>query len=418
MATGVNADAANHINREAGDKQKGFRFQKLRAAIRFLERVESNSTGQVLCAIELLEDSLLYDSSSAATIQGEENKAYSTAISFNSSAIRNTVVAFLDLYFAFRRSPELKLSVYASAAISQERIEAVVREELGFDKKQGHYDILRKLVAKESLSSEEEFIAYHIAQKEYKAQYEGKSSGYFSLFAELTVKDVCDFLQSIEWSVSEETNMELEEQALAKIRSCRFFTHRHEGLESFILSSLLDALEKRSEIKDSISRLVGTDGLKLIFNEVLGNALLTKPLDPAANAWGGIDLHDARNLSEKIQAVSPQYPTQSLQRLARKCALAKAEVATRSREYSGLRRRILDVCESEMEKIGFSSALTPTEINDRLESLTKASLSHFSTLAQSYSYQAKDEHSIKGAVLTLFDECYLAFDENDGNQEK
>ena len=113
MTSEESANSVEHISREAGDKTKGFRFRKLRAAIRFLQRVQENSDGQVHCAMELLEDSVLYDGNSESLISGEENKYYGSRISFNSAALKNTLVAFLDLYFAFARSGELKLGVYA-----------------------------------------------------------------------------------------------------------------------------------------------------------------------------------------------------------------------------------------------------------------------------------------------------------------
>lgn len=68
MTAEESANSVEHISREAGDKTKGFRFQKLRAAIRFLQRVQENSDGQVHCAMELLEDSVLYDGNSESLI--------------------------------------------------------------------------------------------------------------------------------------------------------------------------------------------------------------------------------------------------------------------------------------------------------------------------------------------------------------
>lgn len=54
MTVDSGTDASGVISREAGDKTKGFRFQKLRAAIRFLQRIDSNRDGLVHCAMELL----------------------------------------------------------------------------------------------------------------------------------------------------------------------------------------------------------------------------------------------------------------------------------------------------------------------------------------------------------------------------
>ena len=84
----------------------------------------------------------------------------------------------------------------------------------------------------------------------------------------------------------------------------------------------------------------------------------------------------------------------------------------------GLLRRVLDVCEAEFIKNPPSSSMTQQEVLDVIEVLTKASAQHTSTLRGNYRYRARDQHAISGAVLTLFDDCYLAFDEvEDGSQE-
>ncbi|WP_305807027.1 hypothetical protein, partial [Stenotrophomonas sp. YIM B06876] len=79
-----------------------------------------------------MEDSVLFDGSDTSPVSGEENKYYSSGLSFNSAAVKNTLVAFLDLYFSFGRSKDLKLGVYASATVAQERISAEFRNKLGF----------------------------------------------------------------------------------------------------------------------------------------------------------------------------------------------------------------------------------------------------------------------------------------------
>lgn len=177
MKAAGDIDAVDHISREAGDKTKGFRFQKLRGAIRFLQRVEANRDGQVQCALEFLEDSVLFDSSDSSSISGEENKYYGSRVSFNSPAIRNTVVAFLDLHFQYSKSSELKLGVYASAELAQERISAQLREALGYESKQKNYDILEKLVSGDELTEEEKEVALAVTKAEYSAQYKDPLEG-------------------------------------------------------------------------------------------------------------------------------------------------------------------------------------------------------------------------------------------------
>ena len=406
-------NSVEHISREAGDKTKGFRFQKLRAAIRFLQRVQENSDGQVLCAMELLEDSVLYDGNSEQLISGEENKYYSSRVSFNSAALKNTLVAFLDLYFAFMRSGALKLGVYASAEIAQERISAEFRQGLGLEPTQKHYDILKLLTLGETLDDEEQLVAFAIVKAEYSAQYPDTSKGYRNLLDQMTLEEFSSFISSIDWTLTNESNETLEATALQQVRTCKFFSHRHVGLEQFILSALLDELEKRSGAGGVTDRLLSTDSLKNIFNEILlGPTEDERTDDPASDNWPEVDNEDFRNLSEKIKAVCPSFNTKLLSALARSCSLARSVEAEGQREMKALLRRILDACEVYLlTNYPPSSALTEKQILDLIDELVKVAEKHVASLRSRYKYALRDDHSIKGAVLTLFDDCYLAFDE-------
>ena len=412
MAAVSDTDGVDHISREAGDKTKGFRFQKLRAAIRFLQRVDENRGGQVQCAMELLEDSVLYDGNADAIICGEENKYYGSRISFNSSAVKNTVVAFLDLYFTFYRTGELGLGIYASAEVAQERITAEQRKKLGYTAEQKSYDILKKLVQKDELTNEEIVVAFDIAKNEYFKQYKGKNKGYTEILKTLPLDEFIKFIKSIDWSLTNDTNETLEEQALQLVRTCRFFTYRHQNLESYVLSSLLDELEKRSGKKSVTARLLSTDTLKNIFNEILlGPATDERIDDPASECWDDVELDDFRNLRTKILSVCPEFNQRALKVLARRCSLARNIGPEGQREMKGFLRRVLDVCEAELIKNPPSPSMTQRDVLDAIEALTKASEQHTSTLRGNYRYRARDHHAIEGAVLTLFDDCYLAFDD-------
>ncbi|MCR1769125.1 hypothetical protein [Burkholderia glumae] len=413
MTAGKCANSVEHISREAGDKTKGFRFQKLRAAIRFLQRVRENCDGQVHCAMELLEDSVLYDGNSESLISGEENKYYGSRISFNSPALKNTLVAFLDLYFAFARSSELKLGVYASAEISQERITADFRKRLGLEPTQKHYDILKRLTLGEKLDDEEKSVAFAIVKAEYFEQYPDTSKGYRALLEAMTQEEFSVFIKSIDWTLTNESNESLEATALDLVRTCRLFNHRHLGLEQFILSALLDALEKRSGARAITDRLLSTDSLKNIFNEILlGPTEDERTDDPAWDEWAEVENSDFRNLSEKIKAVCPDFSTRILKALARSCSLARSVEAEGQREMKALLRRILDACELHiLTNHSASSVLTQKQVLDMVEELGKVAEHHVATLRGRYRYALRDAHSIKGAVLTLFDDCYLAFDE-------
>lgn len=413
MTADNGVDAPNVISREAGDKTKGFRFQKLRAAIRFLQRIDANRDGLVHCAMELLEDSVLIDGSSGAKISGEENKYYGSSLSFNSLAIKNTVVAFLDLYFTFGRTSDLKLGIYASATVAQERISAETRSKLGIPSAQSVYGILKKLVEGQSLCREELTIARSLATEEYVAQYKDKNgAGFLPLLEGMASEEFRAFLEGIDWSISKESNETLEQTALDAIRTSRFFTHRHANLESFLLSSLLDELEKRSGKSVPSDRLLNTDTIRSIFNEILlGINTEFRVDDPAIEHWDELVTNDFRNLEEKIISVCPDFSLSKLKVLARVCGLARNIEQEGQREMKGLLRRILDVCEAELLGMPATQAMTERQVLEAIDHLAKVAEQHVTTLRTSYRYKQRDHHSIKGAVLTLFDDCFLAFDE-------
>ncbi len=418
MTVNGGVDASSVICREAGDKTKGFRFQKLRAAIRFLQRIDANRDGLVHCAMELLEDSVLIDGSSGAKISGEENKYYGSSLSFNSSAIKNTVVAFLDLYFSFGRTSDLKLGVYASATIAQERISLEVRKVLSIASKQSFHEILKHLVEGHCLSSEELAIARFLTTEEYVAQYKNKkSTGFLALLEGMTNEEFRKFLEGIDWSISDESNEDLEQSALDAIRTSRYFTHRHANLESFLLSSLLNELEKRSGKPVPSDRILNTDTLRNIFSEILlGSSADFRVEDPAVAEWDELEANDFRNLQEKILSVCPTFSLSKLKVLARICGLARTVEQEGQREMKGLLRRILDVCEAELLGMPATQVMTERQVLDAIDQLTRVAEQHVTSLRTTYRYKQRDHHSIKGAVLTLFDDCFLALDEvPDGN---
>jgi hypothetical protein len=400
------------INREAGDKTKGFRFQKLRACIRLLEKITANGKNRFSCAIELLEDSFLADENDVPTVSVEENKIYTSSLSFNSSPIRNTVVAFLDLSFRYVHDPSLSLCFFASATVGSERPSEELLSSASVDKSTP-CSILKKLIEKSELSHEEIKICHRIVLNEYAKQYASKDGGFLSAIEKWTPEELVDFVKRIEWGITSDSNDELEDRALNHVKLCPFFTNRHEELEKFILTAILDKFERLSEQEHATLKLLHVSDIELIYTQVLGKRENTKPIDPAYKNWDAIKVVDMRNLSEKIEAVSPDYLPVQLRKLIRRCALAKFEAETFGKEYVSLRRRIFDVCEEVLdEKITGHTTFDRNVVDKILKEMADKSIAMMADIGKSYSYQINDQETIKGAILSLFDECYIAFDES------
>lgn len=399
------------ISREAGDKTKGFRFQKLRAAVRLLERIAAQPEAQTYCALEFVEDSALLSGDEPLCV--EENKQYSSSLSFNSKTIKNSLVAFLDADAAFNYSGGLRFGLYASAEIADERVKLKTVQEAVPGHSETTFQLLSKLVAGTALSDVEAAVAKRLIADEYVAQYSVRAKGAAVVppFAAWTIETFRTFLERIDWTFASQNNEEIENRALELVRKSSFFDHRHEGLERFLLCAITDLLEKRSHQKSPIERIVGISDIKYIFLQILAQCRDDK-LDPAHLEWGHELVTDKRNFSEKVLAVAPNYPGHRLSRIARKIAVARHEKDEFGREYVSLLLRVLHACQDELDQLAstLSPSMSEAEVDACLKALVAASVAKMNTLSITWSYRVANEDAIRGAVLSLFDDCYLAFD--------
>ncbi|MBB5498774.1 hypothetical protein [Paraburkholderia sp. MM5384-R2] len=400
------------IDREAGDKKKGDRFQKLRACIRLLSEIGLDRNNRIYCAIELLEDSLLIREQGDDAPCVEENKNYGSSLTFNSSPVRNTVVAFIDLDSRFLGNSPIRFSFYASATVGEERFDKSLFERAGLVSP-GKSSILKKLCAKEPLSGDDVALCKASILDEYAKQYADIAGhGHLAAISAWTPEQFGQFLSKVEWIVTTDGNAELEDAAVDCVRKCPFYSHRHEGMESVIVGAICSEFERRSEHGVPMARLLGTPDIENIFLRTLGVQPQGKPLDPAHESWNEIDVTDMRSLQEKIEAVTASYPPKGLRRLKRRVGLAKDEARLWQREYVSLRRRVYDVCEDVLDanRHGRTSPLTPAEIDAILADMVTRSMEELTRLNKTYHYRIQDEITLRGAILSLFDECYLAFD--------
>ncbi|WP_310232526.1 hypothetical protein [Luteimonas terrae] len=400
------------ISRSAGDKTKGFRFQKLRACTRLLHRLELSAHSPVFCAMEFLEDSIIFEAGHTLEIEAEENKIYTSALTFQSPAILNTIVALLDLDGHYMHEGALDLSVFASAPIGNEHISPEVLSENGLPPSKKKFEILAKLVEERALDLEEAAIARHLILREFSKQYPDPGNRRLTQLSAWGPADFARFVERISWSISTTSMESLEEDALRLIRSCKYFSYRHEGQERYILSELLDLLERRSHSTTMMGRLVGSDAVELVFAQ-FGIAITTKPVDPAHACWGTVVAEDKRTVVEKLLAVAPDYSKKKLDRIQRATSTARYEALQFEREYVALRHRVLLICEEDLDAWKLtppSSMINPDEVDAVIEGLVSKSMKHLESLSKTYHYRIQDEQTVRGLVLSLFDDCYVALD--------
>jgi hypothetical protein len=112
------------INREAGDKFKGARLQKLRVVELMLDSIEKSEKAHIYGAIEFEEDVSLSEATSVSTKTFlEQDKNFSTDLNFtlNSPAILNTLIGFLDIWISKNLSNKnVFLGFYSTRNIGKE----------------------------------------------------------------------------------------------------------------------------------------------------------------------------------------------------------------------------------------------------------------------------------------------------------
>ena len=90
------------INREAGDKAKGPRLQRLRCISLFLDAITKSDDPHFYAAVEHKEDVYLKDGRTGIDYL-EQNKNFDSETSFtlNSPNILNTLVGFCDMWVEY-----------------------------------------------------------------------------------------------------------------------------------------------------------------------------------------------------------------------------------------------------------------------------------------------------------------------------
>ena len=119
------------INREAHDKTKGFRLQKLRAVRLILSAVEQSQIVHVYSAIECVEDVYVKsDGCERSEEYIEEDKYYAVTTTFtlNSQPVINTLVSFLDVWIDRRFDDTLTFGFYTTSVIGKENETKTIKE--------------------------------------------------------------------------------------------------------------------------------------------------------------------------------------------------------------------------------------------------------------------------------------------------
>ncbi|THU41854.1 hypothetical protein FAM09_07070 [Niastella caeni] len=406
------------INREAGDKAKGPRLQRLRCVSLVLDAIKNAENPHIYAAVEHKDDVFIKDASKSSDYL-EQNKNFdeATTFTFNSAPVLNTMVGFCDLWVEYIvKSKEVFLGFYTTRKVGKEYKTTEIKS-LGIE-----------LPDKSILELLKNYELDHpnllpcvkaLILSEYKKQNSGKKGqGNIKNLEAFTDEDWKTFLKSIDWKFEEIDEEELQKQVIQKIKDCKYYSVTAlSGTEETILRNLLDLLDERQCIPDLLGRFVNTSDIKLIFYQVGGGQIQTKKDDPVYELWSKLPSPtDKRNLPDKIQAVCASFDTARKKQLVRRTAMSRVlqDANTADKSFLSLRYRIFDKCEEALleylKNIKVENLNSSDEVMKVFNLLFDVARKHIQTVSLDFKYSFSSDTVIEGIVLELFDSCFLALD--------
>lgn len=409
------------ISREAHDKAKGLRLQRLRAVLLMLESIETTPDAYFYAAVEDVEDLALYTAGPNGTSEYfEEDKNYDETRSFtcNSQPVKNSLVSFFDIYTAkWKQSPQIRLGFYSTAPIGKESLTKGLKR-LGVtlpDK-----PILALLLEHDFKYPNLLPAVRVILEDEYATQYAGKTPpGNLAALTNMSDDEFIGFLSRITWFFGEADEEVLRAEVLEAVRTSPLFSHLHEGKEEGILSLLMELLDSKQDLPDYANRFVHKSDVHLVFLRAISE-VPEKLADPAWEMWKEMPgPQDYRSLSEKVLAVCPSYAQPKLARLARKASVSRLEARHAGRSFAALRYRVLTACEDLISTLSVMqhSNVSAEKIDTTLRELKRSCEEKVANLRSNYEYRLSNDSAIEGVILELFDSCFLAFDDQGSSDE-
>lgn len=402
------------INREAADKTKGFRLQKMRVLEYMLDGINSCEKPLFYSSIEHIEDVYIKDRANDGTELLEENKNYNpeSKFTFNSHEVVNTLVSFIDIWFQYRFSDNLKLSFYSTNNYTKEGSSNNIKANniILPDKA-----ILELLIAKEYTHPNLLYSVKKFIITEYKKQYSDPSHpGRIDVIEKMDDSQWKRFLLCIDWKFGEPDEVAKKAEVLTKIKSCKHFSQSHINKEEVIFSQLMELYDERQNLKDLTEKFIHSSEIELVFNRSNSSesALIA---DPVWEIWSKMPKSDSRNIRDKIIDVCSGYNEKKIGQHALKVARSMIEQSSFSSDKSllSLKYRVFEHCQDVLIKYLETKeedfTLSEKEIDELLKSLNEEANSVIASLSTKYNYTHNNQKLIDGLILELFDSCYLAF---------
>lgn len=403
------------IERDVGEQAKGPRLQKLRALSLLLDAIEKHDQANALCAVEYCADVSIKDASTDTVKHYlEEDKNYDAATSFTlmSEPVRNTIVIFLDSWAQRRFSRNVLFGFYTPNTIAKERnTESTIQLGITWPSE----PMLKLLAAKTGLCAEVINTFRTIVLAEYRTQYTSPTNpGHINTFDGWSDSDWIDFIQQVHWGFGQEDEAALEATLITRIKSCKHYHNGLSGREHFIISEMLNLLDRRQILSDPTERTVHVAELVLLFHEIAAGQ--RRLPDPAWKTWEALPAPaDTRNLEAKVLAVSPALPRVTVGRWSRTASnsLIEQENLRHDKTVLSFKYQVFDACEkalSELVEANNGNPITQGKIEEWVEALIAVAQARITDRSQDYIYPVRSNEFLRGLVWELIDSCFLAFD--------
>jgi hypothetical protein len=236
------------IDREAGDKSKGSRLQRLRA-IKFLLGKVNDKDNIAVCAATEFHDDVYHetvkdDGTVEVISEGDKNYAPGVSFSFHSDEVKNTLVGFIDCWIKRENSQSLNFCFYTNAKCGSEKNIKAIKEV------RPKKSILKQLMDRDYKDPLLLPYVKEVIIKDYQKQYEAevhKGKGYLTTLENWSDLQWTEFLNTIDWQFEKEDDKKLEITLLENIKKSNPYSLNIEGKERLILIALENKFETKKK---------------------------------------------------------------------------------------------------------------------------------------------------------------------------
>lgn len=279
------------INRDAGDKSKGFRLQRLRAISLLLDQMEKNDGKiSVFASTEYLDDVYIKTVSPEGIItytEGDKNYDSSKRFSFMSKEVTNSLIIFLDNWLNCEMSKTLYYCFYTNINYTFEKDKTEIIKKLGI--KLPEKPILEYLTTYELNDVVIECIKKRLLY-EYEQQYKKKDgNGYLEVIKKFNNSQWKNFLSRINWKFGQYDDKELQKVLLEKITNRSFLTNIDVFSKEDLIIDLLEShFSQKEQYTDPISKHVTSIHVENVLLKI-SKDVVKKESDPIYSVWNSLE---------------------------------------------------------------------------------------------------------------------------------